>query len=278
MVSTEQSKQWNGETGQYWVEREEHFDAMLSRLTTHLVAAADISATDRVVDIGCGCGATTREAAARASEGAVLGIDLSEPMLERARVRAEHQGLTNVRFEWADAEVYPFPRTAFDLVISRFGVMFFEDPRAAFHNIGEALRPGGRIAFLCWQELARNEQRTVPLEALAAHIEFPDAPPPEGPGPFSLADPDRVRGLLAGAGFSDIGVEPVLEPVLVGANADEAAEFTRHLPPIQSLLTDVDEDTLAVAVASLRESFVAYESPAGVLLGSATWLVTARRS
>lgn len=277
MVNTAQDEQWNGETGQYWVAHEDHFDAMLSRLTTHLVAAADISPSDRVVDVGCGCGATTRIAAGRASEGTALGLDLSLPMLERARGRAARQKLVNASFERADAEVYGFRRAAFDLVLSRFGVMFFDDPHAAFKNLGRALRRGGRIAFLCWQELARNEQRVVPLKALAAYVPVPDAVDQDGPGPFSLADPDRVRDLLDGAGFSDICVESVTEPVLVGNTADEAAEFTRHLPTIAGLLATADEATVAAAVTALRTSFAAHESPAGVLLGSAAWLVTARR-
>lgn len=274
MVNCEQTEQWNGETGQFWAAHEDHYDAMLDRLTVHLIAAANISATDHVLDVGCGCGATTRTAAERALNGRVLGVDVSEPMLERARARSG--ALPNVAFERADAQVRVFPAGAFDVVISRFGVMFFDDPPAAFGNLAMALRPGGRLVFLCWQELARNEQRVVPLRAIAAHVAVSGSTT-DGPGPFSLADPERVRELLAGAGLSDLAIQSVEEPVLVGADADAAAEFTRHNPTIRGPLADVDESTAAVAVAALRSALSAYETPAGVLLGSAAWLVSARR-
>lgn len=274
MVNGAQTEQWNGETGRFWAAHEDQFDAMLSRLTTHLIAAADIAPTDRVLDVGCGCGATTRMAAERAVDGSVLGVDVSEPMLQRAR--ASSDALPNVAFERADAQVRAFPAGAFDMVLSRFGLMFFDDPPAAFGNLAAALRPGGRLVFLCWQELARNEQRVVPLQAIAAHVAVPGSTA-DGPGPFSLAEAERIRGLLAGAGLSDIAIQSVEEPVLVGVDADAAAEFTRHNPTIRGLLADVDESTAAAAVAALRSALSAYQTPAGVLLGSAAWLVTARR-
>lgn len=277
MVNAEQTEQWNGETGQFWAEHEDHFDAMLSPLTTHLVAAAAVGSADRVLDVGCGCGATTRMVAEQASAGTVLGVDLSEPMLARARQQVADAGLRNARFERGDAQVHDFAEDAFDLVISRFGMMFFDDPPAAFSNLTLALRPGGRIVFLCWQELARNEQRVVPLNAIAAHVPVPDVGNQDAPGPFSLADPARVRDLLVGAGLCDIVAASVTEPVVVGANASEAAEFARHLPTIRSLLAAADETAAAAAVAAVREALVPYETPAGVLLGSAAWLVTARR-
>src|SRR5262249_31427945 len=150
-----------------------------------------------------------------APAGAVLGVDVSAPMLARARERAERAGLPNVRFEQADAQVHGFDAGAFDVVISELGVMFFDDPAAAFGNLRRALRPGGRLAFLCWQAQERNPYRMVPRRVIAAHVPIPDGPPPGSPGAFSLAEPEVVRELLGGAGFARVALEPVTESLLV---------------------------------------------------------------
>jgi SAM-dependent methyltransferase len=277
MTNTEQVEAWDGETGRHWAEHQDHYDVMLGRLTARLVAAAEISATDRVLDIGCGCGETARIAARQASEGTVLGVDLSGPMLRQARARATEDGLNNVRFEKADAQMTDFAGEAFDLVMSRFGVMFFDDPRAAFANFARSMRPGGRIAFLCWQEVGRNEHLAVPFGAIAAFLPLPDLGDPAGPGPFAFADPERVRDLLNDTGFSAIAVDSVTEPVRIGSDADDAADFLREIPVARTMLGDADKSTAAKALAALREALTSYETPDGVFLGSAAWLVTARR-
>ncbi|MDH2429462.1 class I SAM-dependent methyltransferase [Sphaerisporangium sp. TRM90804] len=276
MVNTSQIEEWNGEGGRYWAAHQERYDVMLSRLTTHLVAAMELAPADRVLDAGCGCGFTTRVAAARVTEGSVLGVDLSEPMLARARESVEREGLRNVRFERADVQVRDFPEAAFDVVISRLGLMFFDDPEAAFANLFRALRPGGRLVFLCWQEMAANEHRVVPLSAMSPYLSTPPRPS-TAPGAFSLGDPERLRGLLGGAGFADVVLTPVTEPVLVGGDAADAADFLRRLPSIRTPLEEVDEPTAAKAVDAMRDALAAYETPQGVQLGSAAWLVRARR-
>jgi SAM-dependent methyltransferase len=272
MTNTEQARAWDGEAGRHWAAYQDRFDTMLSRLTVHLIMAAQIAATDRVLDVGCGCGETTRIAARVASRGAALGIDLSGPMLERARVRAERQSVGNVAFEKADAQVAELP--TFDVALSRFGVMFFDDPQAAFANVLRSLRPGGRLAFLCWQ-VADNPYFAVVRSALKAFGTSPEIG--DGPGPFSLADPVRVRGLLTGAGFGDVAVDPVNEPVCPGADADEAAEFLLKSGTAQAILADADEATVTKAAVALRTALLPYETPDGVLIESAAWLVTARR-
>ena len=157
IANADQIAAWDGEEGDRWTEHEERYEASARRHSRRLLEAAQILTSDRVLDVGCGCGGTTRDAARIAGSGTALGVDLSRRMLDQARERSRAEGLTNVRFEQGDAQVYTFDANAFDVAISRFGVMFFDDPVAAFRNVGRALRPGGRVAFLVWQELRKNE-------------------------------------------------------------------------------------------------------------------------
>jgi SAM-dependent methyltransferase len=198
---------------------------MTGALTERLLASAAIEEADRVLDIGCGNGQATRLAAWRASLRLDGGVDLSDAMLDRARNDAAAERLTNVRFERGDTQVHPFPPAAFDVAISRFGVMFFDDPAAAFTNIGRALRTGGRLAFLCWQEALRNEYVAVPLGAAVAHVPGPDVGGPDEPGPFSLADPARIDDVLTGAGFEDISRVPAEAQMRLGDDAADAVDF-----------------------------------------------------
>ena len=275
-ANVEMAAAWDGDEGTHWAENSDRFDASVARHDRHLQAAAGISARDHVLDVGCGCGASTRLAAQMAVEGGALGVDLSARMLERARQRARDQGLTNVGFEQADAQVHPFESGAFDVVISRFGVMFFADPVAAFTNIGQALRPGGRLALLAWRRLADNEWLSVIRGALAAGRALPE-PPAGAPGPFGLAAPDDVRRILGSAGFEDIALDVVDEPARLGADADDAFGFLRGLGITRGLLDGLDEATVAAALDNLRAEMVAHDTGHGVLLDSSAWLITARR-
>jgi SAM-dependent methyltransferase len=273
-VNVEQTKAWNGDEAESWIRNEEHFNATSRAHTARLFQTVEIAADDVVLDIGCGCGQTTREAARRARSGRALGVDLSGPMIERARARSTDEGLTNVAFEQADAQVHPFPRQTFSVVISRFGVMFFEDPVAAFTNIGRALRPGARLGVLAWQELARNEWLLVIRDSLAAGRELP-SPPIGGPGPFGLADPEAVRKILTDAGFVDIDLADVDEPVHAGSDADDAFDFLSSLNITSGMLQGLDADTRERALDQLRASLAAHETSDGVQAGSHAWLITA---
>ena len=275
VANVEMAKAWE-EEGERWAEHAERYDATVRRHSRRLLEAARIAAGDRVLDIGCGCGETTREAARIAVSGLALGVDLSARMLERARERARSEGLTNVRFEQADAQVYPFEREAFDLAISRLGAMFFADPVAAFRNIGCGLRPGGRLALLSWQELKKNEWLLAVRGALAMGRALPE-PPVGAPGPFGLAEADRVRRILAEAGFEEIDLDEVHEPVCFGREADEAFGFVRTTGQVKGLLDDLDEPTATRALEALRSTLAAHETREGVLLDSRAWLITARR-
>ncbi|WP_116112002.1 class I SAM-dependent methyltransferase [Amycolatopsis ruanii] len=272
MANEDEARDWNGDIGRYWADHAEHYDAMLARLTPHLLGAARTEPGERVLDIGCGCGTTTLLAAEQGAT--VLGADLSGPMLAVARERAA--GLDGVRFEQADVQVHDFGAGTFDLALSRFGVMFFDNPLAAFTNVTRMLRPGGRLAFLCWQDLRENEHRALTLDAIAPYVDTSDAAPP-GPGPFSFAQPDYLRELLNGAGLTGIAVDAVREPVRIGADAREAAGFLSRGAMVKAIFERYPAETVERAVAALTEALQPHQTPDGVMLGAATWLVTARK-
>ncbi|MGR7026807.1 class I SAM-dependent methyltransferase [Geodermatophilus sp. URMC 62] len=263
---------WDGAQGAYWAAQADRFDRSVARYDAAFLAAADLRPGERVLDVGCGTGRTTREAARRT--GSALGVDLSSAMLEVARRRAAEEELTGVRFQQADAQVADFPPAGFDVAISRTGAMFFADPVAALANVGRALVPGGRLVLLVWQALEANEWMTEILGALAAGRPLP-SPPPGAPGPFSLADPDHLRGVLAAAGHRQVEVEGLAEPEWFGADADDAQEFVLGLAGW--LLDGLDDAARARAVADLRRRLEAHTGPDGIEFGSAAWLVTARR-
>lgn len=277
MPNAEQTAYWNGEEAAHWVTHEDRYDAMLRPFVGPLLTAAGISESDRVLDVGCGCGATTRAAARVADHGAALGVDLSEPMLEYARSRAREEKIGNARFEQADAQVHPFEAASFEVAISRFGVMFFADAVAALANIARALRPGGRVAFVCWQDLLSNEWISVPGLAAAEHVPLPDLGAPGAPGPFSMADRARLDRLLLEASFADVHIEPVEEPLSVGREIEETVDFLRETGMGRALLAGADRAAASRALDAVREALVPYRTPDGVVLGSAAWLVTARR-
>jgi SAM-dependent methyltransferase len=257
---------WNGPDGMHWAANHLRYEAMLGPLTPHLLAAAAPAAGEHVLDVGCGCGATTRLAAVTAAD--VLGVDLSAPMLEVARRQTADAGLTNVRYAEADAQTTRFEPV--DVVMSQFGVMFFDDPAAAFANLRQA---GRRLAFLCWQGLEENEGRRLVRDAISPYV---DMPPPQKGGALSFADPDYVRELLTGAGFRDVELRDVREPIIAGRDADDATEFQLRAPAFAGWFAEAGPDAAARATEALRAAYAERETPDGVVFGSAAWLVTAR--
>jgi SAM-dependent methyltransferase len=277
VVNVEQAEAWDGPEGEYWALNHTRFDATTGAHHDVLMAAAGLAPGERVLDIGCGNGMTSRDAArAVAPDGDVLGVDLSRPMLARAEELAKADGLANVRFEHGDAQVYRFERGAFDVAMSRFGVMFFADPVAAFTNIASALRSGGRLALLVWQPVEANEWISVLRDALAVGRQLP-VPPPGAPGPFALGDTDFTARTLTAAGFTDVTFTGSQRPFVVGSGVDDAYGFTSGLRPVEMMLADLDDATRAQALDNLRQALAAHETPDGVALGSAAWVVTARR-
>src|SRR6266545_878935 len=239
-ANTEQAEFWDGHEGDHWVRHQERYDQLTGAFTPSLLDAAAIGDTDRVLDVGCGNGQTTRLAARAAAHGSALGLDLSTAMLDRARREATAEGVTNATFERGDAQVHPFSPGAFDVAISRFGIMFFADPAAGFANIAAALRPGGRLVFVCWQDAMANEYLTVPAGALLELVPLPDLGGPDEPGPFSLADPDRIRSLLGKAELDQVTVTPVETPMRLGDDADDAVAFIAENDIARAFLDPVD--------------------------------------
>jgi SAM-dependent methyltransferase len=276
IANVEQAANWDGPQGAYWAEHEERFSATIRPHGRRLLEAARISAGEHVLDVGCGCGESTRGAACAAVPGAVLGVDLSSRMLERARELSRAEGLSNASFEQADAQVHPFEPEAFDLAISRFGSMFFADPVAAFRNVRSALRPGGRLAIVAWQELARNPWQSEIRDALAIGRTLPE-PPPDAPGAFAFGDPRRVRAILDEAGFADVELEGFEEPVCLGADAGDAFDFVGGMPMLATVLDGLEDAEVAQARDELRSTLAAHETDRGVCLDSSVWLITARR-
>lgn len=277
VANTAQAEAWNGETGRHWVEFRDRRDAQLRNFSPHLFAAAGISSDAHVLDVGCGCGSTTLQAARQAADGKVLGVDLSGPMLAEARRQAADEGIANVMFEQADAQVHPFAPGAFDVVLSRFGVMFFADPHAAFANIARGLRPGGRLAFMCWQRADANEYFTLPRRAISPYLELPErSGAPGEPGPYSMADPADVRGLLTGAGFDAIEITAVAEPTWIGADVEDAVAYQLSTPTNRAAFGAADQHARDLAAAALHDALLPRATQRGVELGTAAWLVTAR--
>jgi len=271
-----QAEYWNSVAGPKWADRQEVQDQVLRPVSDRLIAAANPKPGERVIDVGCGCGATTVDFAARISPGGeVLGLDISEPMLARARERAAH---LPARFALADATVYDFEPDGADLAASRFGIMFFADPARSFANLRKGLKPGGRLAFACWREARQNPFFVVPLREAGKH-----APPlpemdPEAPGPFSLADPARVRRILTDAGYADIDLKPHdLElDIAVGRGLDAAVHAAMTIGPTSRMLEGQSEAVRAAVEADIREALAAHARGDSVPLGGAIWIVTAR--
>jgi len=252
------------------------YDAELRLHNEHLRAAASVQPHDRVLDVGCGTGQTTREAARTAVDGSAMGVDLSAPMLERARRLSDDAGLPNVTYVQADAQTHAFPPAHFDLCISRFGTMYFADPVAAFANIGRALRPGARLVQLVWQDHDRNEWATAIRDALTAGTAAP-APTTNDPGPFSLADPAITAGILAAAGYAEVAFTDVHKPVFYGPDTATAYDAVLHLRHAKDLLTDLDPTMTGHALERLRATVAAHNTGSGVFFGARAWLVTAVR-
>jgi SAM-dependent methyltransferase len=252
------------------------YDAELRLHNEVLRRASGIQVRDHVLDIGCGTGQTTREAARNAPAGSALGVDISAPAIERARDLARAEGLPNVTFEHADAQVHRFPREHFDLAISRFGTMFFDDPGAAFANISRALRPAGRLVMIVWQAPEHNEWEVAIRRSLAGPGEAV-AVASGGPDPFSLADPAAVTEILEDRRFADIAFTDVREPVYYGPDVAAALDWVRGFISTSQALKRLDPAAAAGAVRRLREALAAHMREDGIWFNSRAWLVTARR-
>jgi SAM-dependent methyltransferase len=272
-VNAEQAEDWNGAWGLEFIEQRERHERMLGRLWARLLAAAAIQHGEYVLDVGCGCGETTLLAARAAGSGHALGADFSRIQVAEARRLAAAAGVANVRFEVADAQVHPFEAGVFDVVLSSFGVMYFDDPAAAFGNLRRALRRGGRLTFTCWRTRDENPAFTAGFAEAVAELGLREMP---GPGAaFSLAGIGRMDALLAGAGFGGIEFAEVDEPMLIGRDIDDVLEYQRA-SSAAGILTGLSPAQTDKLTRLVRDRLRAYASPDGVTMPGAAWLVTAQ--
>ncbi len=276
--NAQQIEYWNL-AGRRWVEVQRDIDAQLAPLGLAAIERAALRPGETALDVGCGCGQATLQLAERVGpQGRVRGSDISEPMLTRARERAGEARLENVEFSSGDAQTEAFPEGAFDLIFSRYGVMFFADPAAAFSNLRRALARSGRLVFVCWQELGKNPWMQLPMGAALAHLPPPEPAAPDAPGPFAFGDAERVRAILAAAGFAEVTVQALERPILLGGGGtlEDAVRFVLELGPTSRLLQDADEDVRERVRKSVTQVLAAHVSAEGVRLGSASWIVLAR--
>ena len=268
---------WNGVAGRHWTDRQSAQDIVLGPVTDKLIARTRAQAGQRILDIGCGCGAIAIELARQVGpSGHVLGIDISVPMLERARQLTPRE--LPADYVLADATVYPFDPASFDILVSRFGVMFFADPVLSFRNLRTALRPQGRLVFACWREPRENGWMMAPLMAVYKHVPKLPQLGPEDPGPFSFADEMRVKRILGEAGFTDIAMEacPLAFDVAAGRGLEAAVQGALEIGPASRALEGHPPEVVSAAIESIRETLTPFVRGQSVLLPGAIWVVTAR--
>jgi SAM-dependent methyltransferase len=273
----QQFEAWNGGESVHYVDHSDRYDRQLLPFTDAMLGRAQLEPHHVVLDIGCGCGATTLTAAGLVHRA--VGVDLSEPLVEIARDRARASEVDNVEFVIADAQTHVFGAGTFDLVVSQFGVMFFDDPVTAFTNLRRALAPGGRAVFVCWQGLEANEWLMVLARAVAQHVPLPEfGGQARGPGMFSLSDPTETTTLLRAAGFEQVQCDPLAPTVLLGGGGtlDESIDFLLGMGMARGLLGLAGPDAHDAAVHAVRRELAErYEPSVGVRLGTGAWLVSA---
>lgn len=276
MSNQEQIEYWNDKAGPEWVAEQARLDETVAVHGNVVLERAAIRAGQSVLDVGCGTGQTTVAAAQAASGGRIVGADVSRVMLDAARKRAAAAGVT-AEFIEADVQVHPFSET-FDHVISRFGVMFFEDPTAAFTNLARAAKPDGRLTFVCWQGLPKNPWVALPAKALSEVVPLPPREPGE-PGPFAFADGDRVRTILESAGWRTVELESVERKSSFGDGSLKGTlDFLLAIGPVASAIRGLEDDALrSRAIEAVTEALAAEADGDRVELGSATWIVEAKR-
>ncbi len=279
--NAEQIEFWNSDGGTNFVRHQTALDGMLGPYGLKAMQAGGLKHGDVVLDIGCGCGDSSIEMSRRVgTTGEVVGVDISEVMLQRAEDLAAHQELTNVFFELADVEVDPMHRDSFDLAFSRFGIMFFNDPVAALRNVHKVLHDEGRLAFACWQTLDKSPWIALQMKSVIPLLAEEDRPPPadpNAPGPFSFGDPDRLNGVLKQAGFGNIKMEPYAPSVALFGLKDmeEVLDFALEVGPAKAFFAEMNAKTKAMARDAVREAYQPYLTDKGVVMEAAAWIVTA---
>ncbi len=268
---------WSGKGGDYWVEKQSEMDIMLNPLGEKALTKLDLKSNSDVLDIGCGCGATTLEIAKKVSEGTVTGLDISVPMLDKAESEASIQGIANIDFKVVDVQVDQLASEKYDYVYSRFGVMFFDDPYEAFKNIFSSIKEGGELSFVCWQDPSLNPWQSLSVQVIRGYLDMP-SPPPRSPGPFAFHQKDYVKEILEKSGFSNISFDDNQEDITMfsGKSLQEASEdYLAINPVVTEMLKDSPDDLKAEIVESLKEAFSEFHKGDGLVFPSATWVVSA---
>lgn len=277
--NAEQIDYWNSDTGERWARYQDKLDAMLQPFSHAVLERAQLKPGDHIMDIGCGCGATTLEAAMRVgTSGRALGVDISTPMIARARARARETG-SSAEFMLADAATENFSQASFDTLISRFGIMFFLDPVSAFAHLRKTLAPEGRVSLVCWRTMRENGWVSVPYAAALPHIPEPEKPVPGAPGPFAFADRDRFRGILEQAGYSGIEIDPFDASLTIGSGPDpveSALEQTMEIGPLSRAIKTLPEENRMRVMEAVRDALVREVANGEVRLDGAVWLVSAK--
>jgi len=275
--NSEQIRYWNEEAGARWLEQQAQLDRLIQPFGAAALVAAEIDDGQQILDVGCGCGTSTLALRQQTGEsGSVTGVDISAVMLDNARARARSKGLTDILFEQADAQTHRFPAGHYDRIHSRFGVMFFDDPVAAFTNLTTALKPQGLLAFVCWDAPEENPWVFKPMQLVNQHLPPPEPPQPGAPGPFAFADPARVVSLLTAAGFQNIQQQRLQQPILLGQTATEATDFTVRVGPASTRFIGAPAEQVAAVTREIHQLMAAHQSEAGVAMMGTARVVTAR--
>jgi ubiquinone/menaquinone biosynthesis C-methylase UbiE len=274
-----QKQFWSGAGGDVWVDKQREMDIMLNPLGERVIQGLDLKEETKILDIGCGCGATTLEIAKLVNQGEVIGVDISEPMLERATQTASDMALTNISYQVKDVQVDEMPNKYFDIAFSRFGVMFFEDPFEAFNNINHSLKDDGQLSFVCWQHASLNPWQSLSIQVIKEFLDLP-APPPKSPGPFAFEDKSYIEEILNASGFRDIEIKDNQEDIVMfsGKSIREACEdYLTINPVVTEMLKNSPSELREEILEALIGKFSNYHKDDGLLFPSATWIVTAKK-
>ena len=272
-LAAEQAAHWNGPGGQGWLRAQARLDHSLVEIGRRVLSLANAQPGEKAIDVGCGPGTTTAAlAAAVGPEGHVLGVDISQVLIDAAATRR----LSNATFLVADAGTHPFEAASVDLIFSRFGVMFFGDPVASFANLRRALKPAGRLAFVCWRPPQDNPWSLAPVKAAAPFLTLPPRPGPEEPGQFAFGDRARVERILTGAGFAGLAIEPLDVQIWMGKDVADVVANAGRFGPLARVFAEADPESVAQAKAAITEALAPHATKEGVSLPGACWLVSAK--
>ena len=277
--NVKQKEFWSGAGGDVWVNKQKEMDIMLNPLGQRAIDKLDLSNGKRILDIGCGCGATTLEIAKMIPEGKIIGVDISEPMLNQARKDALEMSLSNTEFVVQDVQTDEISKDAFDIAFSRFGVMFFEDSYEAFKNINNALKIGGQLSFVCWQEPLLNPWQSLSIEVIKQFIDLP-VPPPKSPGPFAFEDKSYIEDILDRSNFKEINIDDNQEEIIMfsGKSLKEASEdYLTINPVVTEMLKNSPKELKEEILEALIIKFSDFHEDHGLVFPSATWIVTAKK-